>query len=170
MAALVRRSGAAATFVVRWTLALCIFFIMALTTVDVFARYVFSAPLKGAYEIVSMLMALAIFLALPLVARHNEHIGVDLIQGKLGARAERIHWPVVRLVEAVVIAAIAARLWTLATLMLEAGQVTGFLEWPLAPLAFVLSALAAVTALITVAEAFQPPRRVPAATHAGREG
>jgi TRAP-type C4-dicarboxylate transport system permease small subunit len=163
MASLARRSGAAVALVVRLALALCIFLIMALTTVDVFARYVFSAPLKGAYEIVSMLMALAIFLALPLVARHNEHIGVDLIQAKLGARAERIHWPVVRLIEAAVIAAIAVRLWTLATLMLEAGQVTGFLEWPLAPLAFVLSVLAAVTALVTAAEALQPPRRAPAA-------
>ena len=158
-AGLLRWPQAIAALVLKAALALSVFLIMGLTAVDVFARYVFSAPLKGAYEIVSILMALAIFLALPLVGRNNEHIGVDLAQGMLRGRAERIHWGVVRLIEAVVIAVIATRLWALADLMAHAGQITGFLEWPLAPLAYVMAVLAAVAALVTAGEAMRAPRR-----------
>jgi TRAP-type transport system small permease protein len=156
-----RRSISIGDVLLKAGLALSVFLIMGLTAVDVFARYLFSAPLDGAYEMVSILMALTIFLALPLVGRHNEHIGVDLAQGMLRGRFVRIHWAVMRFIEAAVIVVIATRLWVLADLMRHAGQVTGFLEWPLAPLAYVMSVLAVVAAVVTALEATRPPRLPP---------
>ena len=134
-------------------LCLCLFLIMALTAIDVFARYVFSMPLRGAYEIVSLLLALSIFLALPLVVRTNEHIVVDVLSNLLRGIAARIHAAFVRVLEAAVAFFIASRLWDQAVLMASAGQVTGFLEWPLAPLAYALSFLTAVAGIIATAEA-----------------
>jgi TRAP-type C4-dicarboxylate transport system permease small subunit len=61
--------------------------IVALTFVDVFARYLISAPIRGSVEIIQYAMALTIFAALPLVTRDREHVTVSLIDGLLGSRA-----------------------------------------------------------------------------------
>ena len=140
---------------VKALLCLCIFLIMALTAIDVFARYVFSTPLRGAYEIVSLLLALSIFLALPLVVRSNEHIVIDILSNALRGGAARVHAIVVRVLEAGVAFFIATRLWDQAVLMSGAGQVTGFLEWPLAPLAYALPVLTGLAGIVATFEAIR---------------
>ena len=60
-------------------LALVIFLMMGLTFVDVLCRYVFSAPILGAYEIVTFLMALTVFAGLPLLTATKTHITVSLL-------------------------------------------------------------------------------------------
>lgn len=145
----------------------CIFLIMALTAIDVFARYVFSAPLRGAYEIVSLLLALSIFLALPMVVRANEQVVIDIVPNLLRGAAARIHGTAVRIIEAGVAFFVAHRLWEQAVLMADAGQMTGFLEWPLAPLAYalaVLTGLAGIAATGEAARAILDPASLPGAS------
>lgn len=60
--------------------------IVALTFVDVFARYLFASPVRGSLEIVQFAMAMVIFTALPLVTRHRGHVTVSLIDGLLRGR------------------------------------------------------------------------------------
>ena len=65
-------------------LVLCV--IMGLTFCDVFMRYWFAAPIRGASEIVRFAMAILIFSAFPLVTLSQQHITVNLLQGSLRDR------------------------------------------------------------------------------------
>lgn len=58
--------------------ALVLFFIVAVTCVDVIGRYFFNAPLYAGSELVQVSMAGVIFLSLPVMFFRHEHIIVDL--------------------------------------------------------------------------------------------
>jgi TRAP-type C4-dicarboxylate transport system permease small subunit len=75
-----------------------LFSMMALTVVDVVARYVFNRPLRGAFEITELMLLVLIFAGLPLVSFSEEHAVMDFIDRALGPRGQRL---LVRSVEAV---------------------------------------------------------------------
>jgi TRAP-type C4-dicarboxylate transport system permease small subunit len=133
---------------VRLLLCIAIFSMMAVTTVDVVSRYVIGAPLRGAFEIVTLLLATSAFLALPLVTRANEHIAVDLIRPLLRGALAPLQHLLVNFVSAGILAVVTVQLWRHAGLLAAGGQVTGFLEWPLAPLVYVMSVLSGVTVIV----------------------
>ena len=60
-----------------------------LTFVDVVARYLFSRPLRGAFEITELLLLVLIFAGLPLVSYANEHALMDFIDRLLPAPVQR---------------------------------------------------------------------------------
>jgi TRAP-type C4-dicarboxylate transport system permease small subunit len=62
---------------------------MLLTVVDVVARYVFSRPVRGAFEVTELMLVVLIFAGLPLVSFSDEHAVMDFIDRVLGARARR---------------------------------------------------------------------------------
>ena len=62
---------------------------MLLTFVDVVARYVFSRPLRGAFEVTELMLLVLIFAGLPLVSFTDEHAVMDFIDRVLGAGARR---------------------------------------------------------------------------------
>ncbi|MDW8469595.1 MAG: TRAP transporter small permease subunit [Burkholderiales bacterium] len=51
-----------------------LFAMMALTCVDVVGRYLLTRPVPGALEIIEILVAATVFLALPLVTLREEHV------------------------------------------------------------------------------------------------
>lgn len=63
--------------------ALCLFGMMALTFVDVVGRYLFSAPVYGAAEIIQVMLAVTVFSAMGLVSHRDQHIAVDLFSEPL---------------------------------------------------------------------------------------
>ena len=71
---------------------------MALTVVDVIARYAFNRPLRGAFEVTELLLLVLIFAGLPLVSLAGEHAVMDFVDRALDRRARRA---LVRAVEAV---------------------------------------------------------------------
>jgi TRAP-type C4-dicarboxylate transport system permease small subunit len=81
---------------------------MALTFVDVVARYVFNRPLRGAFEITELLLVVLIFAGLPLVSYANEHALMDFIDRMLPAPLQR---GLVRAVEVVCAAAMLVLTW-----------------------------------------------------------
>jgi len=83
---------------------------MALTVVDVVARYVFSRPVRGAFEITELMLVVLIFAGLPLVSFSDEHAVMDFIDRLLGSRGQR--W-----LERLVQAACAAFMFLLAWLV-----------------------------------------------------
>jgi TRAP-type C4-dicarboxylate transport system permease small subunit len=83
---------------------------MALTVVDVVARYVFSRPVRGAFEITELMLLVLIFAGLPLVSFSDEHAVMDFIDRLLGSRGQR--W-----LERLVQAACAAFMFLLAWLV-----------------------------------------------------
>jgi TRAP-type C4-dicarboxylate transport system permease small subunit len=62
---------------------------MLLTFTDVVARYVFSRPLRGAFEVTELMLLVLIFAGLPLVSFTDEHAVMDFIDRVLGAGALR---------------------------------------------------------------------------------
>ncbi|HKZ08459.1 MAG TPA: TRAP transporter small permease [Methylomirabilota bacterium] len=79
-----------------------------LTFVDVVARYVFSRPLRGAFEVTELLLLVLIFAGLPLVSYANEHALMDFIDRVLPAPLQR---SLVRAVEAVCAATMFLLTW-----------------------------------------------------------
>lgn len=59
--------------------ACCLALMMVLTVIDAVGRYFFSAPLDGAVEYISFLLAFMIFSAYPLVTREEGHISVGIL-------------------------------------------------------------------------------------------
>jgi TRAP-type C4-dicarboxylate transport system permease small subunit len=83
---------------------------MLLTFTDVVARYVFSRPLRGAFEVTELMLLVLIFAGLPLVSFSDEHAVMDFIDRLLGSRGRR--W-----LERLVQAACAAFMFLLAWLV-----------------------------------------------------
>jgi TRAP-type C4-dicarboxylate transport system permease small subunit len=66
-----------------------LFAMMVLTVVDVVARYLFSRPLRGAFEVTELMLLVLIFAGLPLVSFSDEHATMDFIDRILGPRSQR---------------------------------------------------------------------------------
>ena len=81
---------------------------MLLTFVDVVARYVFSRPVRGAFEVAELMLVALIFAGLPLVSWADEHALMDFIDRLLGARAQRL---LVRAVQAACAAVMFLLVW-----------------------------------------------------------
>jgi TRAP-type C4-dicarboxylate transport system permease small subunit len=82
--------------------------LMSLTFVDVVARYVFSRPLAGAFEMTELLLLVLIFAGLPLVTYSDEHAVMDFIDRPLGPRGTEV---LQRLVQALCAAAMGLLAW-----------------------------------------------------------
>jgi len=68
---------------VTWIAGVALGAMMLLTFVDVIGRYWFHRSIFGASEMIELLMVVTIFGGLALVARHDEHITVSLLDGWL---------------------------------------------------------------------------------------
>ena len=138
--------------------------IVVLTFVDVFARYVFSRPVQGATEIIQFAMALTVFVALPLVTRHHEHVAVGLLEARLQhAFGRSVPWSC----DAISLAAlllIAWRLWVQAGEYVTSRTATIVLGLPMAPLAYAMAFFAAFSAAVVAVRLLPPARRSPAGT------
>jgi TRAP-type C4-dicarboxylate transport system permease small subunit len=130
--------------------ALVLFAIMGITFCDVFMRYWFSAPIRGASEIVRFSMAILIFSAFPLVTLNQQHITVNLLQGRFGPVGSWLQHLFVLLVSVI---AVGVMTWQLASDGADLARdriTTTVLEWPLAPLSYFMGALSGVTLLVLV--------------------
>ncbi len=68
--------------IIGWACALIISAMVILTSVDVVSRYLFNAPIGGAFEITEILLLLFIYTALPLATLSKTHIEVEIWQPK----------------------------------------------------------------------------------------
>lgn len=132
---------------------------LAITSVDVIGRYFFNAPLRGAFEISEVAMALLIFAGLPLVCLERGHVSMTMLTEYLGPRGRRIQAVATNLVSAVVLGVLAWQLWKLATRLLGYGDATLFLGIPLGPVAILMGALAGLSGLLLLVNAVAAARQ-----------
>ncbi len=129
-------------------LALCI--LIAVTIVDVFGRYVLNKPLPGAFEYVRALMAIVTFAALPLVSGRNEHLRAGILDHLISPRVNALREPFVQLLSALVLAAIAWRLWAESRAKWRSKDILSSIELPLwIPIAF-MTLMCAVAVVVTL--------------------
>jgi TRAP-type C4-dicarboxylate transport system permease small subunit len=124
------------------------FSMMILTTADVFGRAVLNTPIKGSFEIITFLLAALIFSSLPLITWDEKHITVSLIEQWIRGPSRRISRVLILTVCTIVVAGITYRMWVQGDLMAEGQHITGFLEWPIAPIAYFMAVLSGFSTLV----------------------
>lgn len=135
----------------RLLIAFVAFGMMALIFVDVFMRYLFNAPLAGAFEVAQFMLALLVFLSLPIVVWADENISVALFTGWFRGRAAHALKAAVMLVNIAGLGLLGALIFRQYGSLQRSQQVTGYLEWPIYPLALLMVALIALAVLIQCA-------------------
>ncbi len=121
---------------------------MAITFVEVVARYFLGAPLSGAEEIKSFLLGITIFAAIPVVTWRQRHIAVRSLAALLKGRALATQRRIVAAGATLGLAFVAYLLAGQARIMAADGTLTTYLDLPEAPLVAVFAALAALAALL----------------------
>lgn len=145
--------------------ALTIFGLALITFVDVVARYIFNAPIPGAYEISELVMGVMIFAALPVVTWRGSHITIDLLDAITPLWISGWRDGFMFTVSSGVVATLGWELWALATTFASYGDVTEYLRIPIHPSLQAMSLLAWITALIALLAAVVSIKRALASTH-----
>lgn len=118
--------------ILEWLTAAFILIMMLLTFFDVIGRYLFSAPIFGAAEMIQFLLAASIFSALGIVSARDEHIAVELFTPRLERLFPNLQPLIVRLFSVAGLFLIGVELGRIGLEALHAGRATIVLEWPIA--------------------------------------
>lgn len=157
------RTGAGAREGLSSFAALVLAAVMMVSVVDVIGRYVFNRPLPGSSEITEILMAILIYAGMPLVGLRRAHIAVDLLDPVTPQGLVRIRDAIVGVISCLVIALIAWRLWAYADQIRASKDVTEYLKLPLAPVAYAMSVLAGIAAIVELYRTLRPAALAPSA-------
>jgi TRAP-type C4-dicarboxylate transport system permease small subunit len=103
---------------------------MLLTVADVALRAVANRPIHGTFELIELLLACTIFLALPAVFLRDEHLVVDVIDHLTRPSVVRVLDLVGALISLGVLVVMAWQMVPLARTMHEFGDVTSDLSIP----------------------------------------
>lgn len=123
---------------------------MLLTFVDVVGRYIIGAPVFGASEMISTMLALLIFLGLGIANAHDKHIVVELIDGRFRALSPRVYDWLVQGFSIFAMSLIVLVLFDSAIEAAHSGSATIVLEWPMAWITGTVAALAALSVVSQV--------------------
>ena len=121
---------------------------MLLTFVDVVARYVFSRPVRGAFEVTELMLVVLIFAGLPLVSWADEHALMDFIDRLLGARAQRLLVRAVQAACAAVMFLLAGLIWLKADRIWAYRDATDVLRVVYGPFVYFMAVMLGLTSLI----------------------
>jgi TRAP-type C4-dicarboxylate transport system permease small subunit len=145
-------------------IAVAVFSMAGLTFVDVIGRYFFNAPIPGAFEIVGLILGIAMIGAFPLVTFQERHITVDLFDSFIRGRFRRGRQVTVRLGTAAMAGFMAERLYAAAIDEWANDFVTENLEITRVPLLLVMAAICAFAAvgmiIITIRGLRQPVKDI----------
>ena len=140
------------------TAATVLFLMMLITAVDVVGRYVLNKPLHGGFELTELLLATLIYCGLPLVSARREHIVIDTFDPFFSPRFKRGLDVTAEVICALAFAGVGALVFLRARRIAGYGDTTSVLGIPLAPIAYLMATMIAVTALIHLWLVFVPPR------------
>lgn len=120
---------------------------MLLTFVDVIGRYILGAPVFGASEMISSMLALTIFLGLGIANARDKHIVVELFDRQIRGLSPRVYDVIVQGFSILAMCLIVYVLWEQAREAAHLGSTTIVLEWPLAWITGAVAALAGLSVL-----------------------
>lgn len=129
--------------------------IVGLTFIEVFMRYLFARPIRGAEEIIQFAMATMIFAALPLITARRGHVTVSLIENAVSGGLKRAVDIIVDTCSLAAVSLIAWRLFVDAGGRVASSDATVVLNWPRAPLVYAMAVLATITALVQLGMLWQ---------------
>ena len=132
-----------------------LFAMMALTFVDVVARYAFNRPIRGAFEVTELLLLVLIFAGLPLVSHADEHVTMDFIDRWLTAPRRRFLNRLMHLFVAALMFFMAWQVSIRAARVSSYGDATDVLRIAYGPFVYFMAAMIALAGLIHVYKMFQ---------------
>ena len=125
-----------------------LFFMMALTFVDVIGRYLFNSPVVGGVELTEFAMAIVIFLGLTLLCCEEGHVVVDIFDSFVPEGMKPIQNIIINIVSFIVMGVISWQLWLKAGEAVEYGDRTQFLLMPMGPLFYFMSIMTGISSVI----------------------
>lgn len=137
--------------------AVALFTIMWLTLIDVTGRKFFNHSLPGGLELTEILMVVVIFGALPLVSLGGEHVVFDSLDHLIPSWIKAIQNRVIEAVNALTFGGLAWLMSQRAQRFSEYGDTTVYLQFSIAPVAWIMAALLVLTALVHLVFVFVPP-------------
>ena len=137
--------------------AMALFAIMWLTLLDVMGRKFFNNSIPGSLEMTEVLMVIVIFGALPLVSWRSEHVVFDSLDPFIPTWLKGLQMSIVHLICAGVFGFLAQLILMRADRFAEYGDITVYLQLPLAPVAWVMAGLLAITAAVHLLFVFVRP-------------
>ena len=135
---------------------------MLLTVVDVVARYVFSRPVRGAFEVTELMLLVLIFAGLPLVSFSDEHAVMDFIDRVLGPRAQRLLQRAVQAVNAAFMFLLAWLTWLKADRIWAYRDATDVLRIVYGPFVYFMAVTLGLAGVIHLYKVGQRTDRPPA--------
>jgi len=126
--------------------------IIGLTFFDVVLRYVFSAPIFGARDLLEMGMVLVISLAFPFTWRIGGHIVVDLLPDYGIAALTVARDLLVRLIGIFIFGLLAWRAWIRSDDAVIFNEATNMIELPFSPFFIVLAVASALQVVVMCVE------------------
>jgi TRAP-type C4-dicarboxylate transport system permease small subunit len=136
-----------------------LFGMMALTFVDVVARYLLNHPIRGGFEITELTLLVLIFAGLPLVSHADEHVTMDFIDRVLPRRPGDAWQRFMHAVCAAILLFLSWQIWIKAERIAEYGDTTDVLRITIGPFVYFMAAMIALTGLVHVLKIFLPLRR-----------
>jgi len=133
----------------------------AVTVVDVAGRYLLNAPLPGSYELIGLLLAVAVFAGLPLATLRREHVVVDALDHLLPQWLVAVQTRLTALLAAAALGALAWQLWEQGLRLASENAATNLLAVPLAPIALFMAVSTALAAAAMVSLALAARRGRP---------
>ena len=139
-----------------WIGAMSLLFVMSLTVVDVFGRYLLNSPLPGSIELTRIGIAVVVFCALPTITVGRGHVCVDLFESRMAKSFINACDRLFLLFGAVGLTVIAWRMYQIGIRTSEREAVTEYLRIPFAYTEFFIAFMSAVTAISSLIYAFLP--------------
>ena len=127
--------------------------LMMITVADVVLRYLFAAPIRGAFELTELGLLVLIFAGLPLVSRADEHVTMDFVDRVLPPWMLMLFVRAVHALVAAVMIGLAWMMWLKAGKIADYGDTSQSLKIPLSPFVYFMVLMIATTGAIHVFKA-----------------
>ena len=127
---------------------------MCLTGADVIARYLLNAPIKGAFELIEILMVVFVYMAFPLAILANANVEVELWEPK-SRLANRFRFALAALCGLLVFVVFTVELFDHVQKYIERASVTNSLRIPLAYVALTAMIGSAMCVVFTLTNAIE---------------
>ena len=103
------------------------------TVLDVFLRWLFNKPIVGLNDVYSMCAALIIASSFPLCIAQRGNITIRFLGKFLGPRISNLFESFGNLVTGIIFSVMTWQLWLYTNQLLEDGETTWILNWPVSP-------------------------------------
>lgn len=130
-------------------------FMMSIITFDVLGRNFFNKPLSGTFEMTELSSALLVFFALAMTHRHNEHVSIDFVADRLGAKARSILDGFVEFIIFIVLVFMASQVFENAGRIMERKTTTSDLGLVIYPFLYIATFGLFIFALVALASAIK---------------